>query len=136
MFLGQLEQFKPWDVKGINGVHNFLRKFWRLVHDAENNFEVSLEKPSQANYKTLHKTIKKVEEEIERHSFNTVVSTFMICINELTEQKCNSKEIITEFTILLSSYAPHISEEIWQKLGNETSVTMATFPVFNTDYLV
>jgi leucyl-tRNA synthetase len=136
MFLGPLEQFKPWDVKGINGVHNFLRKFWRLVHDAENNFEVSLEKPSQANYKTLHKTIKKVEEEIERHSFNTVVSTFMICINELTEQKCNSKEIITEFTILLSSYAPHISEEIWQKLGNETSVTMATFPVFNTDYLV
>ena len=136
MFLGPLEQFKPWDVKGINGVHNFLRKFWRLVHDAENNFEVSLEKPSQANYKTLHKTIKKVEEEIERHSFNTGVSTFMICINELTEQKCNSKEIITEFTILLSSYAPHISEEIWQKLGNETSVTMATFPVFNTDYLV
>ena len=136
MFLGPLEQFKPWDVKGINGVHNFLRKFWRLVHDAENNFEVSLEKPSQANFKTLHKTIKKVEEEIERHSFNTVVSTFMICINELTEQKCNSKEIITEFTILLSSYAPHISEEIWQKLGNETSVTMATFPVFNTDYLV
>ena len=111
--------------------------FYVLIGGAsENNFEVSLEKPSQANYKTLHKTIKKVEEEIERHSFNTVVSTFMICINELTEQKCNSKEIITEFTILLSSYAPHISEEIWQKLGNETSVTMATFPVFNTDYLV
>ncbi|MFT4902948.1 MAG: leucyl-tRNA synthetase, partial [Thalassomonas sp.] len=87
MFLGPLEQFKPWDVKGINGVHNFLRKFWRLVHDTENNFSVSDETPTKDNYKTLHKTIKKVEEEIERYSFNTVVSTFMICINELTEQK-------------------------------------------------
>ena len=136
MFLGPLEQFKPWDVKGINGVHNFLCKFWRLVHDAENNFEVSSETPTKANYKTLHKTIKKVEEDIERHSFNTVVSTFMICINELTEQKCNSREIIFDFTILLSAYAPHISEEIWQKLGNETSVTTANFPKFNASYLV
>ncbi|HJN63898.1 MAG TPA: leucine--tRNA ligase [Flavobacteriales bacterium] len=136
MFLGPLEQFKPWDVKGINGVHNFLCKFWRLVHDAENNFEVSSETPTKENYKTLHKTIKKVEEDIERHSFNTVVSTFMICINELTEQKCNSREIIFDFTILLSAYAPHISEEIWQKLGNETSVTTANFPKFNASYLV
>ena len=136
MFLGPLEQFKPWDVKGINGVHNFLRKFWRLVHDAENNFEVSAETPTKANYKTLHKTIKKVEEDIERHSFNTVVSTFMICINELTEQKCNSREIISDFTVLLSAYAPHISEEIWQKLENETSVTTANFPKFNASYLV
>ena len=136
MFLGPLEQFKPWDVKGINGVHNFLRKFWRLVHDAENNFAVSDEKPTKDNYKTLHKTIKKVEEEIERHSFNTVVSTFMICINELTEQKCNSKEIISDFTVLLSSYAPHISEEIWSKLGNNSSVTTSDFPKFNESYLV
>ena len=135
MFLGPLEQFKPWDVKGISGVHNFLRKFWRLVHDAENNFSVSSETPTKENYKTLHKTIKKVEQEIERHSFNTVVSTFMICINELTEQKCNSKEIITDFTILLSAYAPHISEEIWMKLGNETSVTTANFPNFDASYL-
>jgi len=136
MFLGPLEQFKPWDTKGINGVHNFLRKFWRLVHDGENNFLVSEEKTSKENLKTLHKTIKKVEEEIERYSFNTVVSTFMICINELTEQKCNNREIITDFTVLLSSYAPHISEEIWQKLGNKTSVTTANFPEFNTSYLV
>ncbi|MBC8266800.1 MAG: leucine--tRNA ligase [Flavobacteriales bacterium] len=136
MFLGPLEQFKPWDVKGINGVHNFLRKFWRLVHDAENNFEVSEETPTKANYKTLHKTIKKVEEEIERHSFNTVVSTFMICVNELTEQKCNNREIISDFTVLLSAYAPHIAEEIWQKLGNETSVTGTSFPTFNASYLV
>ena len=136
MFLGPLEQFKPWDVKGINGVHNFLRKFWRLVHDAENNFAVSDEKPTKDNYKTLHKTIKKVEEEIERHSFNTVVSTFMICINELTEQKCNSREIISDFTVLLSTYAPHISEEIWSKLGNESSVTIADFPRFNASFLM
>jgi leucyl-tRNA synthetase len=136
MFLGPLEQFKPWDTKGINGVHNFLRKFWRLVHDADNNFVVSEETPTKESYKTLHKTIKKVEEEIERHSFNTVVSTFMICVNELTEQKCNSREIISDFTILLSSYAPHIAEEIWQKLGNETSVNFAGFPSFNEAYLV
>jgi leucyl-tRNA synthetase len=136
MFLGPLEQFKPWDVKGINGVHNFLRKFWRLVHDAENNFFVSEETPTKVNYKTLHKTIKKVEEEIDRHSFNTVVSTFMICINELTDQKCNNREIISDFTVLLSAYAPHISEEIWSKLGKDTSVTTANFPSFNSSYLV
>ena len=136
MFLGPLEQFKPWDTKGINGVHNFLRKFWRLVHDSENNFSVSDENPSKENYKTLHKTIKKVQEEIERHSFNTVVSTFMICVNELTEQKCNNREIISDFTVLLSSYAPHISEEIWSKLGNNTSVTTSDFPKFNESYLV
>ena len=136
MFLGPLEQFKPWDTKGINGVHNFLRKFWRLVHNTENNFSISQENPSKENYKTLHKTIKKVEEEIERYSFNTVVSTLMICINELTDQKCNSREIISDFTVLLSSYAPHISEEIWQKLGNKTSVSLASFPKFNPTYLI
>jgi len=136
MFLGPLEQFKPWDVKGINGVHNFLRKFWRLAHDSENNFNVGDEKPTKENCKTLHKTIKKVAEDIERHSFNTVVSTFMICINELTEQKCNSREIISDFTVLLSTYAPHISEEIWSKLGNESSVTIADFPRFNASFLV
>ena len=136
MFLGPLEQFKPWDTKGINGVHNFLRKFWRLVHDSENNFIVSDSPPSKESYKTLHKTIKKVEEEIERFSFNTVVSTFMICVNELTEQKCNSREVVTDFTILLSPYAPHISEEIWEKLGNKTSVTTASFPTCLQTYLV
>ena len=136
MFLGPLEQFKPWDVKGINGVHNFLRKFWRLVHDSENNFCVVDVKPTKENYKTLHKTIKKVEDEIVRLSFNTVVSTFMICINELMEQNCHSKEIISDFTILLSSYAPHISEEIWFKLGNKSSVTQAIFPRFNPNYVV
>ena len=136
MFLGPLEQYKPWDVKGINGVHNFLRKFWRLVHDDQNNFCVSENSPTKENYKTLHKAIKKTEEDIERYSFNTIVSTFMICINELTDQKCNSKEIISDFTILLSSYAPHIAEEIWCRLGNKKSVTKASFPKWNQDYLI
>ena len=136
MFLGPLEQFKPWDIKGINGVHNFLRKFWRLIHDEENNFSVSEELPSQENLKTLHKTIKKVEEDIERHSFNTIVSTLMICVNELVSQQCNNKYIIKEFTILLSIYAPHISEEIWQKMGNTTSITSAVFPNYDETYLV
>ena len=114
----------------------YKRQFWRLVHDSENDFSISEEKPSKENYKTLHKTIKKVEEEIERHSFNTVVSTFMICVNELADQKCNNREIISGFTVILSSYAPHISEEIWQKLGNKTSVTSASFPKFNSSYLI
>ena len=135
MFLGPLEQYKPWDVRGINGVHNFLKKFWRLVHDNQGNFFVVEEKPSEKNYKTLHKTIKKVEEELERNSFNTVVSTLMICVNELIDQKCNYREIISDFTILLSAYAPHISEEIWQKLGNKTTITKAKFPVFNDSFL-
>ena len=135
MFLGPLEQYKPWDVRGINGVHNFLKKFWRLVHDNQGNFSVVEEKPSEKNYKTLHKTIKKVEEELERNSFNTVVSTLMICVNELIDQKCNCREIISDFTILLSAYAPHISEEIWQKLGNKTTITKAKFPVFNDSFL-
>ena len=135
MFLGPLEQFKPWDTKGINGVHNFLRKFWRLVHDNENNFSVSQEPPNRYNLKTIHKTIKKVEEDISRYSFNTVVSTLMICINELTDQNCKNKEIISDFTILLSPYAPHIAEEIWTKLGNRESIFNATFPKHKEEFL-
>ena len=135
MFLGPLEQFKPWDTKGINGVHNFLRKFWRLIHDSENNFSISQEPVNRNNLKTIHKTIKKVEEDISRYSFNTVVSTLMICINELTDQNCNNKEIISDFTILLSPYAPHIAEEIWSKLGNSESIVNAIFPKYKEEFL-
>ena len=135
MFLGPLEQFKPWDTKGINGVHNFLKKFWKLVHDDENKFHIKDTIPSQENLKTLHKTIKKVDEDIARYSFNTVVSTLMICINELLDQKCNSSQIISNFTILLSPYAPHIAEEIWNKLGNKTSISLANFPEYNEEFL-
>ncbi|NOQ75798.1 MAG: leucine--tRNA ligase [Crocinitomix sp.] len=136
MFLGPLEQAKPWDTKGINGVHNFLRKFWRLFHDAENNFEVSDAEPDKAALKTLHKTIKKIQEDLERFSFNTAVSNFMIATNEFTEQKCNNKAVLSELLILVSSYAPHIAEELWSKLGNTESITKASFPTFNPDFLV
>ena len=108
----------------------------KLVHDDENNFSITDESPLKESLKTLHKTIKKVEEDIERYSFNTVVSTFMICVNELTEQRCNNRKIISDFTVLLSSYAPHISQEIWSKLGNESYVTIAEFPIYNAIFLV
>lgn len=136
MFLGPLEQAKPWDTKGINGVHNFLRKFWRLFHDGKNNFEVSEGEPDKKALKTLHKTIKKVQEDLDRFSFNTAVSNFMIATNELGEQKCNNKAVLRELLILVSSYAPHICEELWEKMGETESITKAPFPTFNPDFLV
>jgi leucyl-tRNA synthetase len=137
MFLGPLEQSKPWDTKGINGVHNFLRRLWRLFHDAEGNVNLSEEQPSKDNLKTLHKTIKKLGDDLERFSFNTGVSNFMICVNELTDQKCNNRHILNELVILLSPYAPHISEELWIKLGNAPgTISNQNFPQFNEDHLV
>ena len=136
MFLGPLEQFKPWDINGISGVHNFLRKLWRHLHDEKNIFHVNHDTASENSLKTIHKTIKKVEEDIERFSFNTVVSSLMICLNELIEQKCVDKKIITDFIVLLSSYAPHFSEEIWQKLGNSSSISQAQFPKYESKFLV
>ncbi len=132
MFLGPLEQFKPWDTKGINGVHNFLRKLCRLFEG-----ELSSEAPTKESLKTLHRTIKKIGDDLERFSFNTGVSNFMICVNELTEQKCNNKSILQELVILLSPYAPHIAEELWEKLGNETgTISYAHFPSFDESVLV
>src|SRR5690606_24097400 len=138
MFLGPIEQAKPWDTKGINGVSNFLRKLWRLFNMDENgNAQLSTEAPSKESLKTLHKTIKKINDDIERYSFNTCVSTFMICVNELSDQKCNNKEILEQLTILISPYAPHIAEELWVKLGNEAgTVTFAKLPAFNEEYLI
>lgn len=137
MFLGPLEQSKPWDTKGINGVHNFLRKFWRLFHDKDGNVSLSNEAPTKDNLKTLHKTIKKVEDDLDRFSFNTGVSNFMICVNELTDQKCNNREILEQLTILLSPYAPHLAEELWVKLGHQPgTILQASFPTFNAEYLV
>ena len=135
MFLGPVEQSKPWDTKGINGVHNFLRKYWRLTHDKENNFFVSNDAPSKSELKTLHTAIKKVTEDLDRFSWNTVVSTLMICVNELTDQKCNKRKIIESLNILLSPYAPHMAEETWEKLGHTTSVTEAMWPVFDQKHL-
>ena len=137
MFLGPLEQSKPWNTNGIEGVFKFLRKFWKLSHDAQFNFVVSDETPSDAEYKALHKIIKKVEEDIERFSFNTSVSAFMIAVNELTDLKCNKRAILQDLCIILSPYAPHITEELWTKLGNEAgSLSYAPFPVFNPEYLI
>ncbi|MGV3610914.1 MAG: leucine--tRNA ligase [Fluviicola sp.] len=136
MFLGPLEQTKPWDTKGINGVHNFLRKLWRLFYN-EGQLIVSNEPASKESLKTLHKTIKKVEDDLERFSFNTNVSNLMICVNELTEQKCHSKEVLEKVVILLAPYAPHAAEELWEAVGNEKgTVSTASFPAFDPAMLV
>ena len=135
MFLGPLEQAKPWDTQGINGVHNFLRKFWRLFHDKDNNFNVTEGERDKKALKTLHKTIKKVTDDLNRFSFNTAVSNFMICVNELTDLKCNNKAVLKELVILISPYAPHIAEELWSRLGETKSVTTAQFPEFKEEYL-
>lgn len=135
MFLGPIELAKPWDTNGIEGVFRFMKKFWKLFHDNDNQFNVVDEEPSKAEFKVLHKTIKKIEDDNERFSFNTAVSGFMICVNELNDLKCNKRQILEPLTILLSAYAPHIAEELWHLLGHETSVVDAAFPQFNEEYL-
>jgi len=137
MFLGPLEQSKPWNTNGIEGVFKFLRKFWRLFHNDAWEFGVSNADPSKAELKALHKIIRKVEEDIERFSFNTSVSSFMIAVNELTDLKCNNRSILQDLVIVLSSYAPHICEELWTLLGNPAgTLSYAPFPKFNSAYLV
>jgi len=137
MFLGPLEQAKPWSTAGITGVHNFLKKLWKLYHGSDGEtFTVSEGPASPDSLKTLHKTIKKVEEDIENFSFNTSVSTFMIAVNELTAQKCNSKEILEPLAVIISPYAPHIAEELWSLMGHEGSISRVAFPVFDERHLV
>ncbi len=137
MFLGPLEQAKPWNTAGITGVHNFLKKFWKLYHNgAEAAFNVTDTPASKDSLKTLHKTIKKVQEDIENFSFNTSVSTFMIAANELSAQKCTSREVLEPLAILIAPYAPHIAEELWSKLGHTESISEAGFPVFEEKHLV
>ncbi len=137
MFLGPLEQSKPWDTKGINGVHNFLRKFWRLFHNEQGEFSVSDEQASKESMKTLHKTIKKIEEDLERFSFNTGVSAFMICVNELQDQQCKQRQVLEPLVTLIAPYAPHIAEELWEKLGHAAgTVEKASFPKFDEAQLV
>ena len=135
MFLGPLEQAKPWKTSGISGVYSFLKKLWKLYVD-ENGIAVSEEKATQDELKTLHKTIKKVAEDIENFSFNTSVSTFMIAVNELTAQKCNKRAVLEPLLVLLSPYAPHIAEELWSLLGNKESIATADFPIFEAKHLV
>ncbi|MDF2431740.1 MAG: leucyl-tRNA synthetase, partial [Mucilaginibacter sp.] len=137
MFLGPLEQSKPWNTNGIEGVFKFLRKFWRLFHNEAWKFSISNDEPTKAELKSLHKIIRKVEEDVERFSFNTSVSSFMIAVNELTDLKCNKRSILQDMVIILSPYAPHICEELWTQLGNEAgTLSYATYPKFNAAYLV
>lgn len=135
MFLGPVEISKPWDTKGIEGVHRFLKKLWRLFFDDEKGARWNNDAPTPAELKVLHKAIKKIEEDTERFSFNTGVSTFMICVNELTDLKCYKKEVLQPLLIMLTPYAPHISEELWQALGNNSSVLDAAFPAYDETYL-
>jgi leucyl-tRNA synthetase len=135
MFLGPLEQSKPWDTKGIDGVHRFLRKFWKLFFDRD-TFSVSDEKATPAELKALHKLIGKVQDDIEHFSFNTSVSAFMIAVGELADLKCNKREILEPLLVVLSPFAPHIAEELWQMLGHAESISFASYPAYNAAYTV
>ena len=134
MFLGPLEQAKPWNTAGISGVYNFLRKLWRLYFN-DNGWQVTDEAPTPEMLKALHKTIKKVNEDIENFSFNTSVSQFMICVNELSSLKCNHRDVLAPLAVLVAPFAPHIAEELWKRLGNTESVTYAPYPVHEDKYL-
>lgn len=141
MFLGPLEQAKPWNTNGIDGVYRFIRKFWRLFYKdsaaGESQWIVTDETPAPAELKVLHRTIQKTENDIETYSFNTSVSSFMICVNELATLNCHKRAVLGDLVLLLSPYAPHIAEELWAALGNEPgTVSKAEFPKFNPNYLV
>ncbi len=141
MFLGPLELSKPWNTNGISGTSNFIRKLWKLFHSPSGGtkdliWTVTDDLPTKEEFKVLHKTIRKITEDIERYSFNTSVSNFMICVNELTELKCNKRTILEPLAILVAAYAPHIAEELWEKLGHKESISTAKFPEFKEEYLV
>lgn len=135
MFLGPLEQFKPWNTQGIDGVFKFLRRFWNLFHDDSDNFSVSEEEPFNEELKVLHKTIKKAQYDVENLSFNTSVSAFMICVNELMALKTNKRKILEPLTLIVSPYAPHICEELWSKLGHAEGISYEDFPDYNEEYI-
>ena len=134
MFLGPIEQAKPWNTAGISGVHGFLKKFWRLFYDKD-QWAVTDAEPDKESLKIVHQTIKKVTHDIEHFAFNTCISSFMICVNELTALKCHSRSVLKPLTILLSPFAPHIAEELWQRLGHKETIAFEPFPVFNEAYL-
>ncbi len=136
MFLGPIEQHKPWNTAGITGVFGFLKRLYNLFYNDKEEWIVNEDEPKPAELKILHQTIKKVEEDCERLSFNTAVAQFMICVNELTKLKCHKKAILSDLLIILSPFAPHVTEELWEKLGYSYSITKAKFPIFNPDYLV
>jgi leucyl-tRNA synthetase len=137
MFLGPVEQSKPWDTNGIDGCHRFLKKLWNLFYDNRSDaFLVNQEEPSKESLKSVHKLIKKVTGDIENFSYNTAISAFMICVNELGQQKCHNRELLTDMVILLTPFAPHIAEELWDALNMKGSVCDAQWPTWNEQYLV
>lgn len=136
MFLGPIDQSKPWDTNGIDGVHKFLRRAWRLFHDAEGNLAVSSEAATPAELKPLHRSIKKITDDVERFSFNTCISQFMILANELSDLKCNKLAVLEPFIVLLTPFAPHLAEELWHELGHSESVCDAKWPIFDESVLV
>ncbi|MEC8324055.1 MAG: class I tRNA ligase family protein, partial [Bacteroidota bacterium] len=135
MFLGPLEQYKPWNTAGITGVFNFLKKLWKLYLN-DSGLRITDNPPSKQALRILHKTIKKVTEDIESFSFNTAVSNFMIAVNELSAQKCNSRAVLEPFLVLIAPFAPHITEELWSQLGHKSSISSAEFPTYDPQYLV
>jgi leucyl-tRNA synthetase len=134
MFLGPVEQSKPWDTKGIEGVHRFLKKLWRLFYDDVSGQVWTAQEPTPEELKVLHRTIHKLEQDTERFSFNTAVSAFMVCVNELSDLKCHKRAILEPLLVLLTPYAPHIAEELWHLLGNTTSILDAAYPVYNAAF--
>lgn len=136
MFLGPIDVSKPWDTKGIEGVHRFIKKLWRLFYDEQKGWQVNQETAAEASLKTIHKTIKKIAEDIEKFSFNTSVSQFMICVNELTTQNCHAQEVLEKLVVIINPFAPHLAEELWHQLGHETSVADAAFPAYEEKYVV
>ncbi|MBL0026667.1 MAG: class I tRNA ligase family protein [Saprospiraceae bacterium] len=135
MFLGPIEQSKPWDTKGIDGVNRFLRKYWSLYF-SDNGWNVSDAEPTKEELKILHTAIKKIKEDIERFSFNTCVSAFMMCVNELKRIECNKKQILEPLNVLLAPFAPFVTEELWSLLSHHTSVHTSTYPDYNGEFLI
>jgi leucyl-tRNA synthetase len=135
MFLGPIEQHKPWDTQGIEGVSRFLKKLWRLFYDEQDNLIISNGQPLEAELKVIHKTIKKVQGDIERFSFNTGVSAFMICVNELSDLNCHKREVLEPLLVLLAPYAPHIAEELWEAIGHEGGISHVPNPSYDEKYL-
>jgi leucyl-tRNA synthetase len=135
MFLGPIEQAKPWDIQGIDGVSKFLRRFYDLFFDEADSFTLSDAEPTKEEMKVLHSAIKKVTDDIERFSFNTCVAAFMVATNDLRKLKCNKKAVLKEMVILLAPFAPHVAEELWHQMGGEGSVHHTSYPVFDEKYL-
>jgi leucyl-tRNA synthetase len=135
MFLGPVEQSKPWDTNGIDGVHRFLKKFWSLFYDRNGQYLVTDEAATKEELKSLHKLIKKVTFDIEHFSYNTSISAFMICVNELNALKSTNKEVLSQLLVVLAPFAPHITEELWHEVGNTTTICDAQWPTYNEEYL-